>query len=317
MDSDFGGTASGPIYPDDAFYERLGAFANWQVALTDRLTGSFGTRYELADLGATPVVGGAAVGISPHYQDWITQSGLIYELTSQLSLIGSAAQGFRPPNLDELTGNNPNVLQEGMDLPSLGLVPEESWQYEVGLRADTHRLRAETYVFWTELDNNVVPVSAGPNEFTRANQDSSLQGVEFAGEYLLDAEWSLFGNFWHIEGRNDVTGAPLSRIPPTQGTVGLRWSVPQRQESWEVYSWLVRGQDRLDPVRDLSDERIPPGGTPGYGTVNLRWQKSWGVAERHRLTILGENLTDRGYLVHGSGVFGTGISARIGYTLSR
>ena len=40
------------------------------------------------------------------------------------------------PNLDELTGNNPNVLQDGMDLPSLDLVPERSVAYDVGVKTN-------------------------------------------------------------------------------------------------------------------------------------------------------------------------------------
>ncbi len=314
VDSRFGGTASGPIIPDDAWYERFGAFLNWDVDLTSDLSAVAGVRYETIDLAGTPVVGGTPVFISPSYSDWVGQVGLVYELSEFVNLVGSVSEGFRAPNLDELMANNPNVLQNGQDLPSLGLVPERSVNYEIGIKTDYDRLRTQTFVFWTDLQNNIVPISAGANQFRRANQDSYVQGVEFSGEWLLDAGWSLYGNFWYTYGRNRVTDAPLSRIPPTQGIAGLRWRDPQTHAYFAFYAWLSRRQNRLDPVRDLSDERIPPGGTPGFMTLNVRAGRRFGDRGQHRLSVSVENLTDQPYLVHGSGVYGTGITGRFGYT---
>ncbi len=317
VDSAFGGTAPGPIIPDDATYERIGWFLSWEVALTQRLDMYAGVRYENIDVAATPVIDGDPVPITPSYHDWVGQIGLVYELTPEVHLVATLAEGFRAPNLDELTANNPNVLQEGQDLPSLGLVPENSLLYEVGIKTNYPRLRTQTFVYWIDLDNNIVPISAGPNQFRRANQDSFIQGVEFDGEYLLYGGWSIFGNFWYTYGINELTNAPLSRIPPTQGILGLRWRDRYLRGYFSIYTWLVRRQDRLDPVRDLSDERIPIGGTPGYGTLNIRWGRTFGRYGQHRVSISIENVTDKAYLVHGSGVFGTGITGRFGYTYRR
>ena len=314
VDSAFGGTAGGPIIPDDAFYERIGTFVNWEVPLTSRLHGSAGVRYEHLDLAATPSVGGANVFISPNYDDLIAQAGLVYEINPCVHLVGSISEGFRAPNLDELTANNPNVLQQGMDLPSLGLTPEQSTSYEVGLKTDFDRLRTQTFVYWMQLDDNIVPVVAGANQFTRANQDSFIQGAEFDGELLIDRQWSVFGNLTYTYGTNLVTDSPLSRIPPTQGITGLRWRQKCRLSYFEIYTWMVRRQDRLDPVRDFRDERIPIGGTPGFATLNMRAGRTFGSDRQHRLSLGLENMTDKNYLVHGSGVFGTGFTARFGYS---
>ena len=314
VDSPFGGAATGPIIPDDAFYERIGWFLMWDLAITDRLTAVTGVRYEHINLAATPVVGNQAVFIDPHYQDWIGQIGLVYELDEDIHLVGSIAEGFRAPNLDELTANNPNVLQQGMDLPSLGLTPEHSITYEVGVKTNHEALRTQTFVFWTDLRDNIVAVPAGANLFERANQDSYIQGVETSGEYLFTDTWSLYGNFWYTYGRNEVTRAPLSRIPPTQGILGVRWRALDRRAYATLYTWMSRRQDRLDPVRDLSDERIPIGGTPGFATLNLRLGRTFGEYDQHRLSLSLENITDQPYLVHGSGVYGTGFTGRFGYS---
>lgn len=314
VDSAFGGTASGPIIPDDAFYERIGYFLNWDVALTDRLDAVAGVRYEHIDLAATPIVGGNAVSISPHYDDWVSQVGLMYEVNPCLHLVGAVSEGFRAPNLDELTGNNPNVLQQGQDLPSLGLIPERSISYDVGIKTNFDRLRSQAFVYWLDLENNIVPISAGVNQFTRDNQDSFIQGAELDAEYLLQRGWSLYGNMTYTFGKNEITQAPLSRIPPTQGLLGLRWRDRRARNYFSIYTWMVRRQDRVDPVRDIGDERIPLGGTPGFATLNMRFGKTFGCCNRHRLSLNLENITDKAYLVHGSGVFGTGFTARFGYS---
>ncbi len=314
VDSPFGGSASGPIIPDDAWYRRAGAFLNWDVRLTRRLSATAGLRYESIETAGTPVISGNPIFINPSYSDWVAQSGLVYELSPHLNLVGSVSEGFRAPNLDDLMANNPNVLQQGSSLPSLGLTPEHSINYEVGLKANSGRIRAETYVFWIDLEDNMVSIPAMGNAFRTANQDSFIQGVEFNGELLLDRGWSLYGNFWYTFGKNIDTQAPLSRIPPTQGILGLRFRSPDLRSYFALYSWMANRQDRLDPVRDLSDERIPIGGTPGFATLNMRVGRTFGCCDQHRLSLSLENITDQPYIVHGSGVLGTGITARFGYT---
>lgn len=313
VDSPFGGAASGPVIPDDAWYRRAGWFLNWDVALTERLEATAGVRYETIETAGTPVVAKVPVFINPTYDDLLGQAGLVYELTPCWHLVGSISEGFRAPNLDDLMASNPNVLQQGQSLPSLGLTPEHSINYEVGLKTDLKRLRAQTFVYWIDLQDNMVSITAAPNTFETANQDSLIQGIEFDGEFLLDRGWALYGNFWYTFGKNLVTQAPLSRVPPMQGILGLRFRDPGLRSYFAIYTWMSDQQDRLDLVRDVTDERIPLGGTPGFATLNMRCGRSFGSADQHRLSLSLENITDQPYQVHGSGVLGTGFTARLGY----
>lgn len=324
VDSNFGGSASGVIVPDDAYYERFGTFLNWDVDLTDCLSATAGVRYENIETAGTPVLdvddgmGGTVATptfIQTNFHDWVGQVGLSYQVTPAINLVGSISEGFRAPNLDDLMGNNPNVAQMAQSIPSLGLDAEQSINYEVGVKTNGERLRTQTFVYWLDIDGNIVSVPTATDfTFGSANQDSFVQGVEFNGEYLLNDGWALYGNYWYTFGRNDETNAPLSRIPPAQGILGLRWRSPDASSWFSVYTWAVRRQDRLDPVRDTRDERIPAGGTPGYATLNLRAGHSFGECNSHRLSVSLENLTDKNYLVHGSGVYGTGFTARLGYS---
>lgn len=314
VDSPFGGTAGGPIVPDDAYYARVGWFLNWEVSITDRLSANAGIRYEHLNTAGTPVIANTPVFVKSSYDDWIGQAGVTYELLPCLNVVGSISEGFRAPNLDDLMANNPNVLQQGQSIPSLGLLPERSVNYEVGLKGNFDRLRAQAFVYWMDLNNNMVSITAAPNTFATANQDSYVQGVEVDGELLLDRGWSVYGNFWYTYGKNLVTSAPLSRIPPAQGILGLRHRDHQRGSYFAVYSWMSERQDRLDTVRDITDERIPSGGTPGFASLNLRYGRAFGECDQHRASISLENITDQPYQVHGSGVLGTGFTARLGYT---
>jgi hemoglobin/transferrin/lactoferrin receptor protein len=57
--------------------------------------------------------------------------------------------------------------------------------------------------------------------------------------------------------------------------------------------------------------------TPGYGTLNLRAGTTYGEYDQHRVSLVLENITDKYYRVHGSGVDGTGFNAIFGYEYQR
>jgi iron complex outermembrane receptor protein/hemoglobin/transferrin/lactoferrin receptor protein len=97
---------------------------------------------------------------------------------------------------------------------------------------------------------------------------------------------------------------PSSRIPPLNGTAELRW----RHRPTGVYlgsglRWAL-AQTRLAP-QDLSDARIPPGGTPGYAVLDLR--AGWRWREYAVVALVVENVFDAAYRVHGSSVNGPGL----------
>ncbi len=320
-----------PQYPDDAYYERIGTFLQWSTDVTDRLAAVSGVRYSNIDLGATvalfdpadPTSPPVDTSIRPSFQDWTASIGLTYRLSPHVNLVGSVAEGFRSPSLDELTSFSDNV-NEGIDIPNPNLTPETSINYEVGLKFDYRRVRAQTFVFWTDLDQllvrrkvNEIPDPTSPGDvidvLMRQNTgNAKLQGYELGAELLLTPRWSSYGNLAYVLGEDLGNAEPLSRIPPVQGVLGLRWRDEESRNWIDLYGWLVARQTRLS-ARDVRDSRIPPGGTPGYVTLNLRLGSY--IGRNQRITLGIENLTDRAYRVHGSGVDGPGISGQFGYEL--
>ena len=204
----------------------------------------------------------------------------------------------------------------GTQLPNPQLEPELSLTYEAGLKFDTDRLHAQAFWWTTTIDNYID--RGAPNTqllLDRTNTAAELNGVELAGEWLYRDNWSVYGNFWYTRGNNTFTAQPLDRIPPTQGILGLRRRWNCNNEWFDVFAWMVGDQDELSD-RDISDvNRIPPGGTPGYTTLNVRYGRM--IAAGQRLSLNLENIFDEQYRVHGSGSDGPGINAILTYEILR
>jgi outer membrane receptor protein involved in Fe transport len=308
-----------PQFPDDSYYDRLGAFLYWNVDLNDWLNFQTGTRYETIDVGGTPIanINGTdqPFRVDETYQDWIAAGALTVKMTEDWHLIGSISEGYRAPNLDDLVATNPFVQQAGTDLPSVDLAAESAIVYEVGTKFNTDIWRAQAFYFWNDLEANILRAPTGTTGdplFERTNRDSYLHGFEITQELLLTDTWSLWGNYFYTYGKDDVNEEPLSRVPPQQGTLGLRYRTCDRRSWFDVFVWMVDNQDRLAP-QDLSDARIPDGGTPGFATLNLRTGTTLGDDYQHRVGLFLENITDKGYRVHGSGVDGPGFNAMMTY----
>lgn len=304
-------TPAAPQFPDDSWYQRAGAYVSWEVDVFDRLSAFTGARFEHAEAAGSPEINGQETFFKRHYQDWIGSVGLVYEIDPMLHLVGTVSEGFRAPNLDDLTADN-TVLQNSQDIPSLNVRPEQSITYEVGFKVDTPRLRLQVFEYWIDLGDNILREPVGGGDNIRANFDSYINGTELTAEYLLGDGWSTYGNFAYTYGRDLVRGEPLSRIPPTQGVVGLRWRDECRRTYCDLFTWLVRRQDRY-AAQDMTDARFPVGGTPGFGTLNLRMGTRLGRCENHRLSFTLENITDKAYRVLGSGVDGPGFNFIAGY----
>ncbi len=312
-----------PQFPDDAFYERFGAFLYWNVDLNDWLNFQAGTRYEHIKAGGTPIVQvngqPTPLRVDETFQDWISSGALTVRLTDDVHLIGSISQGFRAPNLDDLVATNPFVQQAGTDLPSVMLGPERAINYEVGFKVDRPIWRAQAFYFWTDLQDNILrapQTDMGDPLFERVNRDSYVHGFEITQELLLTDTWAVWGNYFYTYGRDEIELVPLSRIPPQQGSLGLRYRTLDRRSWFDVFVWMVDAQSRLAP-QDISDARIPDGGTPAFATLNLRTGTTFGQRNLHRVGMVLENLTNTAYRVHGSGVDGPGINGILTYEFIR
>jgi hemoglobin/transferrin/lactoferrin receptor protein len=320
-----GQQAAGPQYPDDAIADRVGAYLNWDVLITQKLNAVVGVRYENADQQGTPVFTFPGNVLVPQYfertyQDWVGSIGLTYSVNDELNIVGGVYEGYRAPTIDDLTANA-TFQQNNAQLPNqivLNLQPEHSYTYEIGAKYNGERLRLQIFEWWNFIDDYITRDVVMGN-VTLGNHEAYLNGTEIAGEYLLDPNWSAYGNFAYTYGQDLTLNAPISRIPPTQGILGLRWRDLERRSYCEVFAWMVNRQDR-NSAAAATDSRFYVDGvfaTPGFATLNARVGTMFGDYDQHRVSLSLENITDTYYRVHGSGVDGTGFNAILGYEFQR
>jgi hemoglobin/transferrin/lactoferrin receptor protein len=229
-------------------------------------------------------------------------------------LFAGISQGFRAPNLSDLTRFDTARSNE-FEVPSVDLDPEEYVSYEIGGRFTAGGLQLEAMAYYTDIQDQIQRLLTGEqtpdgdNIVTKANVgDGELYGFESSLRWRFSEHWEAFGHFAWLDG--DISaeaqvGSPSqtdnhSRMMPTNARLGLRYQ-SYAPRSWWVESEvvLVDDADKLS-MRDKADtERIPPGGTPGYTLWNLRGGMD--LSDSFKLNASLDNLLDDNYRVHGSG----------------
>jgi hemoglobin/transferrin/lactoferrin receptor protein len=236
--------------------------------------------------------------------------------------VGGVYEGFRSPTIDDLTSDK-TFLQNAINVPTVGSLnvqPEHSTTYEVGLKLDAPRLRGQLFQWWTNIDDYITRVPDANNIVVLGNSNAELHGTELSGEFLVDSQWSIYGNAFYTWGRDTLRNEPYPRIPPMQGVTGLRWRAEDRATYADLFTWMVADFDRdryspsiINNQGLVTDARFPNGGQPGYATLNLRLGHTFGACNNHIVSLSLLNMTDKYYRVVGSGVDGEGFNAILGY----
>lgn len=309
----------GPV-ADNATYDLLGFYAQDQIPLfNERLEFIAGGRYSYAGADAGRVQDPATSQLISFSDSWDTLVGsgrLLYYLDPKKhwNVYGGVSQGFRAPNLSDLTRFD--IARSGeQEVPAFNLRPEHFISYETGVKASYQRFAGEMAYFYTVTDDLITRVPTGALSATGqtiVNKENSgegyVHGVELTGSVRPHEDWTLWSNFTWMEGRMDaplVAGGaietePMSRLMPVTVNYGLRWEHPSRKFWAEAVSTIAGRQDRLSASDMRDTQRIPVGGTPGYDVYHLR--AGWRPCRNFTLTAALENLADTDYRIHGSGL---------------
>lgn len=316
-------TIQGPV-ADDATYDLLGVYLQGDLELNDRTTLVLGGRWNFAAADANQVqdpVTSLPISLDDSWNAFVGSARLTYDLTpDELILFGGVSQGFRAPNLSDLTRLDIARTNE-IETPSPGLDPEYYTSFEVGFKGQGDNYGWQASYFYTLIDDQIVRFPTGVviganTEVTKANiGDGYVNGIELDGTYKPIDTVTLFANATWLLGEIDglqTAGAPLTREyftrnMPITVNFGARYDVPDSP------LWLYGIVTIADDAEFLSSgdrrdtSRVPAGGTPGYAVLNLGG--GWDVSENLQLTVTLENITNEDYRVHGSGVNGAGFGA--------
>lgn len=305
----------GPV-GDDATYDLFSLYIQDDLDLTEDWQLILGGRYTYAAADANQVkdpVSGNAMEVKGDWDDVVANVRLLYRLTPDSTrLFIGISQGFRAPNLSDLTRLDSARTNE-IETASPDLKPENFLSLETGIKHNSGDWYNEFSIYYTNISDMIVRTPTGnliggEYEITKMNAgDGYVTGLEWLSRYQLSPQWSMAAQLSWIDGKVETfpTSAPvlveepIDRLMPLTGQFSVRWQQPN-QRLWAEGQWVV--VDRADKLstRDQNDtSRIPSGGTPGYGVVNLRAGTK--LTNKVQLYLNLNNILNQDYRVHGSG----------------
>ncbi len=298
-----------PRFPDGSTVDQAAVYGNLQRRMGARNTLSGGLRFSAirADLPATA----ALPGSTTEQEDFSADIGWIFDAAPQTQLVANVGYGFRAPNVFDLgtLGERPG---NRFNIPNPNLESERITQFDVGMRQHGDTWDMELMLFALHYTDRISSVLTGAVTVdgrdivqSRNVASADIRGIEGAFHLtlspLLTAD--LIVNYLRGEQvESDGSENPADRIPPFNGRLSFRY---QASNSLLVEAAIrfAGSQDRLSP-RDSQDVRINPAGTPGWVTANIA--ATWQSGERWQATASVENILDKNYRLHGSGIDATG-----------
>ena len=195
--------------------------------------------------------GSAAIGI--HADTW--QGG---------AFVANFSRSFRAPSLEELYNFGPHPGNRAFEVGDPSLDAEIGNGFDVSLRHQEGRVRAEINWFYYDFSNFIFPFTTGEEvdefleiEFTQRN--ARFTGAEANLGIALHDVLSLNLGMDYVDAKDTESNTYLPRIPPLRGRIGFD---------------LRTGGFRLSPEFVMASEQnrtfTGETSTPGYTVVNLK-----------------------------------------------
>ena len=234
-----------------------------------------------------------------------------FKVTKKLHLYGNVGTGFRSPNIDDM--GTLGIVDFRFETPQYGLLPEYSFNKELGLKYKSAKSQFNVCVFHNAMSGLISRIKAGSDSmqgypvYQKKNVGSSLiYGAELDWKHEWGGHWVFGGGGSLIVGDNITGNEPMRRIPPAMCNAVLRYKL-NGSVSFSMNIIGARAQLRL-AKGDIQDNRIGPAGTPGYFTGDLRCEMNF---KRATVDISILNLRNQRYKTHGSGIYSMGRAVQL------
>ena len=296
-------------FPDGSSMDSTAVYFSGEWLNTDSFNLNAGLRYSWFDISLPANENYDDVRLKPSALTGDIHA--IYALNPGFKLVANFGHGFRPPNIFDLAALGPRPGNR-FNIANTDLDPETVWSYDLGFKAESDSLELEVFAFYLDYSDKITSVFTGDTTEdgrlivrSENRNDVEIYGLEAGLQWALTDELRLFAvvNYTHGEESDGMdTSFPADRIPPINGQVGVEYFFT---ENWRIepYVMFAGNQDRLSP-RDVRDPRINPLGTTGWGTLNVLLD--WQATESLQLGLRLENLGDKAYREHASGIDAAG-----------
>ena len=189
--------------------------------------------------------------------------GVLYKSASGLVLGASVARAVRTPDITELYSEGPHLAAYVFEVGNPSLESEIGRGFDVFLRFESDRLRAEVTGFHNDIKNHIYGEDTGRLSRVRLpvyqfrGNDAVFSGFEAGVDVDAGRGLALEGVASSVRGSLKGTGRPLPLVPPLKGHVALKYERP---------SWYVRAETEMADGQDRVGEFETP--TRGYTVFN-------------------------------------------------
>ncbi|MFQ5580742.1 MAG: TonB-dependent receptor domain-containing protein, partial [Nitrospiria bacterium] len=303
-------TASVP----DATSDTYALYLQGEVVLSDKVSIIPGIRWDFWDLEATVNTAGFNNGaglLTDQNKDQDDDKvnpkiGFVVELMDNLNLTGNFSQGFRAPAFQELFLSSPH--RPGREfIPNPNLKPEESENYDIGLKGGGEKVHFSVNYFYNQVDDFIAfrivnfqgnptcapsffpPFPSNCQEAAVNIQAATIEGVEASFDYAITPALLFYGNYTRTRGTDDLNNVPLTDISPEKALAGfllehecnLSWC---QQFYIDLRGRFIGRPDRLGPGETV---------TGGYSVYDIR--AGVDMSDSLRASAAVENLSDKEY----------------------
>ena len=295
----------------DSKYKSLGIFAQDEAALIkDKLSLSLGARVDKINIHGESTLNpiytivNGIINYAPAGQallwnatdasdvSYSANAGLKYSLASNLDLTLSLGLSFRSPSLEErfqyidqgsyLLVGNPNLKSERDKSADFGIR-----YYQTNIKIVTSFF----YNFFNDLVSQLPGQFEGRPAFIKTNVgEADMYGFDFRTDYNFYNDIVLYALASYVKGNDISGGGSLTLIPPLNGTIGIKFSLP-----WNLsadYSFVLFAAQNEIGAGEIT--------TPGYVVSNLSVNTKQMNVSTCRVQLFAgiENIFDKSYRDH-------------------
>lgn len=297
---------SEPRFPDGSSMRHIGLFTDITKTF-DSQDITFGFRYSdyHIDLNSQ-----TQQNDSLDIEDLTWHVGWLFHKDNHNNFFINLGRGFRPPNIFDLgqVGERPG---NRFNIVNTDVKPETVHTLDFGWKHFGSAWFVDFAIFYSQYKDKIASVETGG--LSESGQiivqskninDVVLYGFESAISYDFenDSEFKAVINYTWGEENSLTLSESADRIPPLNGFIGYDYKINNK---WNVNPKIIYAstQDRLSS-RDRRDPRINPNGTGGFVTYNL--YANWKISGTSKLRLGLENIFDKKYREHGSGLEAAG-----------